>query len=397
MKHIFIIAKKEIIDLTRDKRTMLTMVAIPLLLFPIIMGLSGNFASKQFKKESEKKLSLYIEGDQYADSLFSFISVQNHITIAEKNDTVIADTLLKNGAIDAILIIDSNFDSHIYSKGTGGVTIKHKSVDFHVVRNKLIWVIDQYKNKVLNARLTELGIKAETIEPVKISFVDISTKREKFGKTMGGLVPYIFLIFSYIGCMYPAIDLFTNEKERGTLETILSTPVKRLHILFGKMIVVSITGLVSAILSIVGLSIGMSRFSSSMPDDVFGAISIYTEPEVIVLLISMLIPLVIFIAGIMTLITNYARSYKEAQSMMSPLMMLIIIPAALGMMPFMELNFVSALIPITNIALAAKEIIAGTLNYSHYAVVVGALFVYAIISVTLTTIWFGKESSILRV
>ncbi len=397
MKNILIIAKKELIDLTRDKRTMLTMVIIPLLLFPLIMSISGNFASKQIEKEAEKKLVLLVEGEQYADSLFSFITKQQHIDIFKNEKNEIADTLLKNSTIDAILFFDKGFDSTLYSGGTAITTIKYKSTDYDIVRRKLSSVIDQYKNGILDKRLKELGISEATINPIHTNFKDISSQREKFGKTMGGMVPYIFIIFSYIGCMYPAIDLFTNEKERGTLETILSTPVNRLQILFGKMSIVSLTGLVSALLSIVGLTIGMNQFSNSMPQEVFGSISIYTEPSVIILLVSMLIPLVIFNAGIMTIITNYARSYKEAQSLLSPLMIVIIVPAVMGMMPFIELNNASAFIPITNIALAAKEIIAGTLNYTHYAFVVFSLCIYAVISVFVASIWFGKEKNILRV
>jgi sodium transport system permease protein len=197
--------------------------------------------------------------------------------------------------------------------------------------------------------------------------------------------------------MYPAIEMFTNEKERGTLETILSTPVSRMKILFGKMSVVAIAGLLSALLSIAGLSIGMQRMSASVPDELFGTLSIYSDPSTILLLVLMLVPLVIFIAGIMTLITCYARSYKEAQSLISPLMMIIIIPAVLGMMPFLELNTGSALIPITNIALAAKEIIAGTLDYGHFSLVIISLFVYATLGVMASTFWFGREKSILRI
>jgi len=190
--------------------------------------------------------------------------------------------------------------------------------------------------------------------------------------------------------------LFTNEKERGTLETILVTPVKRLEILFGKMIVVSLTGLVSAILSIVGLSFGLKQFSKALPQDIMGTLVNFIEPSNVIMLVAMLIPLVVFFAGIMTLITTYAKSYKEAQSIVSPMMILIVLPAIMGLMPGMELTALTAIIPITNIALASKEIISGTINYSLYAMVLASLLIYAVISVALAVKWFSKESNIVK-
>jgi len=134
-----------------------------------------------------------------------------------------------------------------------------------------------------------------------------------------------------------------------------------------------------------------------MPQDVIGALHVYSDPATIILLFAMLIPLVIFFAGILTLITNYARSYKEAQSLISPMMILIILPAIIGMMPGMKLNAGTALVPIVNISLAAKEIISGTMNYAYYIIVITSLCVYAAITVIIAKFWFGKESNILRI
>jgi len=244
--------------------------------------------------------------------------------------------------------------------------------------------------------LAKLSIEKAAVNPVEVKIQDVSTLREKFGKSIGGMIPYIFVIFSFIGCMYPAIDLFTNEKERGTLETILVTPVNRLEILFGKMAVVSFIGFCTAILSIFGLSFGLKQFAQGLPGDIMGTLSNFIDPGNVTLLFLMMIPLVVFFAGILTLITTYAKSYKEAQSIISPMMILIILPAVVGLMPGVEFTAITAIIPITNISLATKEIISGTLNYSYYALALGSLLVYASLSVFAASWWFGKESNIVK-
>lgn len=395
MKHIFIIAKKEITGIVRDKRTMVTMVVLPLLMFPLLMSVIGSFTSKQIQKEVERRLNITVIGSENGQQLYSQLQDMEDVSVNNAIDIDIADTLIKSGDMDAVIIIKPDFDSAIVARQTGKLVVKYKSSNW-AAKDKISRLINNYSENITLQRLEDLGLSKEAISPVYTQYDDISTKREKFGENVGGMIPYVLLIFSYLGCMYPAIELFTNEKEKGTLETLLTTPVKRLHILFGKMAVISLTGFLSAVLSIVGLSYGLTRFANAMPSDIAGSLGAYADPKVILLLVAMLLPLVVFIAGIMTVITNYARTYKEAQSLISPLMMVLLLPAILGMLPFLELSFNTAFIPITNLALAAKAILSGNLNYAHYAIVIVSLFIYSIISVYFATIWFGKEKSILR-
>jgi sodium transport system permease protein len=373
----------------------MTMIVIPLLMFPLIFSIMGKFTSTQIKKEQEKALNIGINDNGNASQFRQLFNNRKDIKITNYSKAVKFDTLVQSGKLDGAILISDNFDSNIGTMKTGQITLLYKSANWGV-RERLMDIMGKYKNSLMDERLAKLNLQRPAIDPVEIKIQDISTQREKIGQSIGGFIPYIFIIFGFIGCIYPAIDLFTNEKERGTLETILVTPVKRLEILFGKMIVVSLTGLVSAILSIVGLSFGLKQFSKALPQDIMGTLVNFIEPSNVIMLVAMLIPLVVFFAGIMTLITTYAKSYKEAQSIVSPMMILIVLPAIMGLMPGMELTALTAIIPITNIALASKEIISGTINYSLYAMVLASLLIYAVISVALAVKWFSKESNIVK-
>jgi len=395
MKDILIIAKKELTDLLRDKRALITMIIIPLLLFPILMNVTGKISSDQIKKEKEKIIKLGIDAQTNSDDLLAMIKSHDDFEITEYSDPNSFDTLVRQGTLDGAMIISALNSQQGDSASKTLVKLIYKSENWGT-RERMHSVVNQYKGQLVNARLQALQVSPEVLNPVVTEVTDITTDREKIGNTVGGFLPYIFIIFSFIGCMYPAIDLFTNEKERGTLETILVTPVNRLHILFGKMSVVSLTGMISAILSIVGLSFGMNQFASSLPDDIMGALGSFIEPTNIIMLVVMLIPLIIFFAGILTLITTYATSYKEAQTIISPMMFVIILPAVIGLLPGVELNFSTAFIPITNISLASKAIIAGTIQYSHFAIVMGSLIFFALISVMAAVKWFSRESNIIK-
>lgn len=395
MKNIIIIIQKEIKDLLRDKRTLMTMVVIPLLMFPLIFSVMGKIISNQIKKEQEKVLNIGVADNGNANALLVLFDGRKDIKITKYQDAAAFDSLIQSGKLDGAIIVAKDFDANTSTMKTGEVVLRYKSANWGV-KDRLTEVINAYKNSVLSGRLSKLGIEKSAVEPVEIKIQDVSTVREKLGNTIGGLFPYVIIIFSFMGCMYPAIDLFTNEKERGTLETILVTPANRLEILFGKMSVVALIGLFSSFLSIIGLSFGLKQFSQGMPADIIGTLSTLIEPGNIIMLLLMFIPLMVFFAGILTLVTTYAKSYKEAQSIISPLTIIIILPAVVGLSPGVELNAVTAIIPITNISLATKEIISGTIHFPLYGLALGSLLVYATISVFLASLWFSKERNIIK-
>jgi sodium transport system permease protein len=263
------------------------------------------------------------------------------------------------------------------------------------VESRLSSLLDQYGAGLREERLAQLNISREVIEPVEVEKVDMATLQEKIGKYAGGFIPYIFIIFCFTGAMYPAIDLFTGEKERGTIETILTSPVRRLHILTGKMSVVVLTGIVSALLALVGLFAGLN-FADTLPAQITEVTGDILQPQFLLLLLTMLIPLTIFFAGILVPISIYAKSFKEAQSIITPINILVILPGVVGILPGVELTLQTALIPVVNIALATKDIVAGTIDYGLLTAVYASLILFAVVSVAFSVRYFGKETNILR-
>jgi sodium transport system permease protein len=195
--------------------------------------------------------------------------------------------------------------------------------------------------------------------------------------------------------MYPAIDLGAGEKERGTLETLLTAPVNRFHILLGKFGVVVVSGLLSAAVSITGLFVSLKR-SPDLPPEFMNLILRVLGWDTIILLMSLLLPLTILFAGVLLSISLSARSFKEAQSMISPLNIAIILPAAIGMMPGVQLGYGNAWIPVLNVSLATKEIVAGTIQVPELAVVYISSITLAVVALWGSAWWFARESTIFR-
>jgi sodium transport system permease protein len=195
--------------------------------------------------------------------------------------------------------------------------------------------------------------------------------------------------------MYPAIDLFTGEKERGTIETLLTTPVARWKILMGKMLVVVSSGMLAASCSLIGLFISIEYLDLGAEKEIMEVIHGMLNLPFILSLLALLFPMVIFFAGVMIPIAIYAKSFKEAQSIITPLNIVMVLPAMIGFFPGIELNLNTAFIPVINVVLATKELIAGTLSFGYFLSVFSVMLLIAGLAVLLSYRQFGKESNIL--
>jgi sodium transport system permease protein len=394
MKDILHIARKEFRDTIRDKRTLMAMIVVPLLLFPVIFTVVSSLQSESMEKAMSRELKVALAGSEIPAPLQSQLEKGENLRLIPFGQDTSYRQHVRNDSLDAAIIVPADFRSRVDNMQTGRIELYYQSTK-EGVEQRLTSLLEQYEAQLRKERLAKLNISGEAIKPVRIARIDLATMQEKIGKYIGGFIPYIFIIFCFIGAMYPAIDLFTGEKERGTIETILTTPVRRIHILTGKMTVVVATGIISALLAIVGLFGGLN-FADTLPAQITEIIGDILQPQFILLLLSMLIPLTIFFAGILVPISIYAKSFKEAQSIITPINILVILPGVIGLMPGIELDIQTALIPIINIALATKDIVAGTIDYGLLGVVYASLILFAVLSVAFSVRYFGRETNILR-
>ncbi len=396
MNTILTIFKKEMLDTLRDRRTIITMIIIPVLLFPVMFSLMTKIGESQAKKAKEKILRVTVVAPEEAADFYDILAEYDDITLIRDVDRDSITALIRSDSLDGAYIFADNFAKRLRQERAGVVEMLYRSTDSNnITKNRLENVLEKYEDALLVKRLEKYGLKKSFIKTLTIKKKDIATKREKFGKIIGGFMPYIFVIFCFMGAMYPAIDLGAGEKERGTIETLLTSPANRFQILIGKFMVVVVTGLASAAVSILGLYIGV-RQAVDIPEELFQALSGVLETSSLLMVLSLLLPLTIFFGGILLSLSIYARSFKEAQSLISPGTILVILPAAIGMIPGISLNSMTALVPVLNVSLATKDIMAGTIDPLLLSVVYLSLIFYAGISLWFCTYWFSKESVIFR-
>lgn len=398
MNTVITIFKKELIDTLRDRRTLLMMVVIPMLLFPVLMAVVFKVQISQIRKAEEKKLRVgvltYGNAQAFRDSLLS----REDLQIREDIRAESTQELILQDSLDAAILFGEDFDRQVAELEEGKIDLYFKSTkDQNITRSRLRPLINDFEKRLLSERFEKLSLDRKIVSAVRVEEHDVASIKEKVGQAVGGFLPYIFVIFCFLGGMYPAIDLGAGEKERGTLETLLTTPASRFQILVGKFGVIVLAGIVSAAVSMTGLFVAVMQFRSlPIPPELLDVVKNILAPGTLALIFSLLFPLSIFFAASMLSLSIFARSFKEAQSLITPLNIVIIVPVFVALLPGIELNAKTALIPILNVSLAAKEIVSGTIEPGLLAEVYVSLVVLAGASLYGCTWWFDREKTMFR-
>ena len=397
MSIIVSIFKKELIDVLRDRRTLMFMVVIPILITPLLVIGSIKFQEYQNKKSEEKILKIaYINESE--DSLTKqLLSDQKGVKIIEGVPIDSIESYIKSDSLQGGLYLGKGFLKKIKTNSSGDVKIYYKSSDLMSKSKKRIQAaLDIYKEKIIAERLKQLNVDGQILDPINITNIDMATAKETLGKAVGGFIPYVLVMFIFLGAMYPAIDLGAGEKERGSLETLLSSPATKFEITMGKLLVVSLTGIVSGLVSVLGISSSLF-FIDKIPVQIQETILELINPFMIFSIIILMIPIAIFFASMLLSISFYARSFKEAQSLMGPLNMVIIVPLFLSLGPGMEMDHATALMPLINVGLLTKEILAGSVELIYFIETLFSLLFCAAIGIWFSVFWFKKENTIFRV
>ncbi len=397
MNIFFTIFKKELIDTLRDRRTIIAMIIIPLLIFPVLIGITSKIQKSVTKKAEEKTLRIaVISNDGATEKLIEIITKLDDFKLIENVPEDSVRSFVQNDSLDGAFVFSKTFDKRVESLRAGRIKFYFKSTEGdNIEKNRMKDLVNEIEESLLSTRFEKLNLDEAVGTAVNLVEVDITSKKERIGKAIGGFLPYIFVIFCFIGSLYPAIDLAAGEKERGTIETLLTAPVNRFVILLGKFGVVVLAGVGSALVSIIGLYFGI-RQAGEIPPEIVEVILGILEPQSILLLISLLLPLTMFFAGIMLSLSMFAKTFKEAQSILTPMNFLVIVPVAIGLIPGITLDPKTALIPVLNVSLATKEIVAGTIDFGLLMEVYVSLAVLAGLSLFLASRLFLRETVIFR-
>ena len=388
------IAKKEVVEFSRDWRTIIAIIVIPLLMFPLLFILFPVLLQSEAAELKSLELDLTIQTDNMPENL-SMIINQSSLIISYEELPILDDLSqpgndierLRNGSIDAILRITQSDDIWYYS-------ILHMSTSEHSreAKSRLLYDLNEWEDNETSARIESGGLDVNsTLNPLRwdgeFSQADAATAGEQAGMALSMFIPLVLAVWTFSSAIQPSIDMTAGERERGTLEALLSLPCTRLELLFGKWLAVAtITG-VGVLLQVCGLLFAIGYLASS---------SIIGVPELSVLTILLIIGAImlfaIMVVAIELALAMRSHSVKEAGSILGPAIMLIIFPALFTQV--INLDGIESFwfaIPVVNVLLALRELLMNRVITTHIIIWVGTSILYALMAAKYAANQFKRE------
>jgi len=392
---------KEIVHLFRDTKTIVQTVVVPTFITPLLIGAVIWYISSIAVDEGKKTYDVAVYDKANTELTVKLQdSDRLNIVLMDSIDQVIDNVTNDNSEIG--ISFGSNFTSQLENNLSGEVTIYSKNLDnFSQAQGIVSDVIDDYDDQVRNERLNNLNVDENFINPITVLDEDLTTNEEFAGSIIGGILAFLFIVYIMSGSMYPAIDLGAGEKERGTMETLISTNISSVDIIIGKMFSVTSSAVLTAIFSLLGFAIPLIViflfYGDLIPENAFEIISAIVNPVAIVAMFGLLIPLSIFMGAFMLAVSIYSKNPKEASLLLGNAIIIFFIPAYVPLInPGIELDLVGSLIPCYSFALHTNALIAGNTDWFLYGATLISNIIYCSIAIYLTYIMFDDEKIIFR-
>ncbi|MDL2356488.1 MAG: ABC transporter permease [Pseudomonadota bacterium] len=397
---MWIVYLKEIRSLLRDRKTLVFAILIPIFAMPALGFGFAQLARVMEARARTQEIKYAFFGARNAPAVAALFARESGFRAVPLDGVEQIRGAIADDRIKLALNVPARFDDSLAASRQAALELHFNSADAgEITRRRVAAVIEKYNATLRERALADFGLTAPqlafVLNPVKLDEHSTADQRERVGALIGGMLPYLLLIVCLMAAMYPAIDLGAGEKEGGTLETLLLAPIARSQLVMGKFMVLFSIGLAAALLMVSSLGVALRLFAGRLDAD-FAAVVLSLGVGDLALVALMLVPTAAIFASVLLAMSIYAKSYKEAAGMMQPMVMLTIMPLVLAMVPGVELNWVWASVPLTNIALAMKEIVKGTMDYQKFLMILLSSSVIAALLLAWCRRWFSREQVLFR-
>ncbi len=400
LRNITVDYRKELRDSLRDRRTVVSMIVVPIFLMPVLTIIVGVVSARLIGRAMLETPSVMIIGAENSPQIVAALRDLPDIKIVPAAGDYAQQIVDKK--IRAAVELPSDFDAIISRGGTASVRIDmyegEISSGFGV--DKLQKFFRDFRDHTVRERLEARRLPPTLSDPIHVEEKNVAPPEKVSGVVLGGLVPYFVIILSLTGTMYPAMDLTVGEKERGTIETILCSPISRTSLVLGKFLMVLTASLATAALAIasMGLTFAIgSRMVGGMRAVSGMGLEFNVSPRAVFWVFVMIVPLAVLFSAALLAISLFAKSFKEAQSYLSPLTIVVIAPAIVSILPGVELNTGLSFVPILSTSLVSKEIVSGTFHWYYVALIFGSSCVYAAAALWMAVRLFQREDVLFRI
>ncbi len=383
--------KKEMLDVLRDRKTVLMMIVVPLLLYPLLFIVGFWFIGSVSNDINTATYNVACS-DMVEQELVDFILDYENDEATYKFKLIKTDDI-QNAFSEGVI------DAYISCREVDGK--KEYSVSYLSSVNNSSYAAD-FVSEALGEYSYDITVKLieaanlspeEILSPIDIKFVDISTKEESAGSMLGIILPFMLIFSLLLGTMYPAIDTTAGEKERGTLETVLTLPITNRQLIFSKFLAVATIGIVSAILNLLSMAgVGAYMMNMMQQQGVAKDIDMLKFAPAVVVVILCVVAFAVFMSAVTMCVCAFAKTYKEANNYITPLTLIVMFASFIEFLPNIELSRQLALVPVANICLLVRDILMFKFDLAIIAIVLVSNIAYGIIAVMILGKLYNSEN-----
>jgi sodium transport system permease protein len=380
--------QKELLEIFRDRRTLISMVVVPLVAIPLLFSLMSKFISSREEQAKGEAVTVGVLSEDKVPTVLQALKTAGFQPVATADLRAAVEK--KEVAASVEETTDGAGEKHV------NVYIDKTRQASEIAGEKIQTALDKLKIDTVRASLRGSGVSEKILTPFTSKRVNVASEKKMSGLIFGSALGYIVILLMFTGAMYPAIDMTAGEKERRTLEAVLASPAGRNDIVLGKIAATATAAFITALLTLGSMAYTF-RFSAEALTAQEAFHMAPPDMASLALVLVTVLPTAIVAASLMVAIAICAKSYKEGQSYLTPIVMLAAFPAVVGMIPGLELTPALALIPIFNVCQLIKEIFLGDFSRTAYAVAFAANLAYAAIGFFVAARIFKSESVLFRV
>ena len=393
---VFIVLRKELRDLLRDRRTLRAMILVPVCLTPLLMLSLARVTQAVTAKAQAEVPTVQILGGEDSPAIVRQLEQDPKLRIvpaAADWRQEIADKKIR-----AAVQIPAHFEADLAGGTAGPVVLYNYEGELRsgYAAAELERTFRQLRDSVVQQRLAQRGLSPALLQPFAVRRENVSPPERVAGNRLGGMVPYFLVLFCFMGSMYPAIDLTAGEKERGTMEPLLCAPVGRTDLVLGKFLTVIASAFAAGTLACLSLTLTL-RWGKLGPGAGPADLGLnQVDSAGIVGVVALFIPVVVLISAVMFSLALWARNHREALSSIQPLMLVVFVPTVIGMMPGIDLTPKFALVPVLNLSLACREMLSGIWHWHLLALIFASTTAYAAAALAVAVRMFNREEVVFR-
>ena len=343
MRTLLTVFRKEVLDNFRDRRTMASALLMGPLFGPLLFAFVINLSIEQSLSNLDAKMVVPVIGSERAPNLMRYLNSRNIDVVDGPESRDAAIDAVKSGAHDLVVVVPEDFGQQFADGVPARIEVITDQANTQADREarRASRAIIAYSQELAAVRLSARGVSPMVLRPISVDEVDVSTPSGRSGVLLG-MLSYFFIFAMLMGGMYLAIDSTAGERERGSLEPLLSLPVTRDQLIYGKVAATCLFMALSLVLSLCSFFVAL-KF---MPLHQLGMTPNF-GPDVLLLAFLLLMPFILLGAAVMTLVASFTKSYKEAQTWLSIVLIAptlpILIVSILTLRPRLEFMFIPSL------------------------------------------------------